>query len=444
MENNEQEKMSLPFSSFTTLRGKKGYPAEEVEEYFRVVKDEYTQLEAEYRKMDSENTDLAVQLGQEQEERRSGESKVGDEKKRYDELNERYEALLAESAESGGLSALEREEYQQCKESLERQGVELLEKEREIERLRTANEDFGDEITAWKAKEGNRQDYSALLDDAQRRELKLEEERDALAAQLEAKQEQVGELGTRNDWLEVQNGELLSRYTQAEKEQKRLQDELTALQEKKEQLEGGNRIMNETLTGGQETLQAEIRSLKQQLAEKDAEVERLKAERTKIPVVAGEVIDGSSLSIQQGGVPVGYASKYVDIFEIVRSAADRYAFETEETMNRLLSESEETARQKITDANIKSKEMVADARTEADELLEESRVDAEKTKREGDAALEAARQAAKEIVQNAEQRAASAIAKANDELKGIRTLIGQHSQKYLELSAEKASEPELL
>ena len=45
MENMEQGKMPLPFLLFTTLRGKKGYPAEEGEEYCSTVNAEYVVFE---------------------------------------------------------------------------------------------------------------------------------------------------------------------------------------------------------------------------------------------------------------------------------------------------------------------------------------------------------------------------------------------------------------
>jgi Membrane-bound metallopeptidase len=402
MEHKEQEKMPLPFSSFTTLRGKKGYPAEEVEEYCSTVNTEYSKLEQEYRKLDSEVSELALQLGQEQEEHRAAALKAAEfaaavERKEREcaELNGRYEELLTAPKEDRGLSALEREEYQQSKEALVRQNAEMMEKEQELIHLRSANEDFLEQIAKLKLDAEVRQDCSDELREAQ------------------------GKVSL-------------------------LQAELAILQQEKEELEGERWVMNEKLISGQEALQAEIHSLYQQLAEKDGEIERLKAECAEMPAVSGEVVDENSLSTQQDGIPVGYASKYVDIFEIVRSAADRYAFETEEKMNSLLSESEETARQKIVDANTRSKETMVAARTEADELLEESRIDAENIKQEAEAKLESARRKSEEIVRNAEQRAVDAIAKANEELKGIRTLINQHSQEYRELSAQKVSESELL
>ena len=397
MENKDQGKVSLPFSSFTTLRGKKGYPADEVEQYCSTVNAEYDKLEQEYRKLDSEVSALARQLGDEQELHRAAERRTEElstqlaknrkeQEKYYAELNERYETLLAAPLAEAGLSALEREGYQQCKDELELKAKELRERIEEVELLRTANEEFWNQVT------------------------KLKKEQDLLSSQL------------------------------------------AATQQEKEEFEEGIRRMNESMIG-QDTLHAELRELRQQLAEKtsalaerEAELQQMKDAQAEVQQVSGEVVDENGLGIQQSGVPVGYASKYVDIFEIVRSAADRYAFETEEKMNLLLNEAEETARQKLSDANAKSKESVSAARAEADELLRESQLDAENISQEAQAKLESARRKADEIVRTAEQRAGKKLESANQELRQIRALIKSASAEYQELSEQKAnaSETDLL
>ena len=405
MENMEQEKVSLPFSSFMTLRGKKGYPAEEVEQYCSTVNTEYTNLEQEYRKLDSEVSELALRLGQEQEAHCAAQSKADE---RYAELNERYEALLAaQSAEADGLSVLELEEYRQCKEELEQKSSQLREQMREVERLRTVNEDFWNQITKLKA------DASGRLDDSQ----------------------QLQETRSKQSLLEM--------------EQASLKAQLAATKQEKEEFEEEIRQMNESMMIGQDALRAELREVRQQLeektaalAEKEAELQQLKDTQIEVQQVSGEVVDENGLSIQQGGVPVGYASKYVDIFEIVRSAADRYAFETEEKMNLLLNEAEETARQKLSDASIKSKDTISAARIEADDLLRESQLDAENISQEAQAKLESARRKADEIVRAAEQRANETLERAKREHGQIRALIKSASAEYQELSEQKASASE--
>ena len=408
MENMEQERLPLPFSSFTTLRGKKGYPAEEVEQYCSTVNTEYTNLEQEYCKLDNEVSELALRLGQEQEAHRAAQSKADEENKRYAELNERYEALLAAQPDKAdGLSVLERDEYQQCKEELEQKSSQLREHTQEVERLRTANEDFWNQITKLKTDASSRPDDSFRLQEARNKQSLLEVEQASLKVQL------------------------------------------AAAKQEKEEFEEGIRQMNESMMIGQDALRAELRELRQQLeekttvlAEKEAELQQLKDAQIEIQQVSGEVVDENGLSLQQGGVPVGYASKYVDIFEIVRSAADRYAFETEEKMNLLLNEAEETARQKLSDASAKSKETIFAARTEADELLRESQLDAENISQEAQAKLESARRKADEIVRVAEQRATETLERAKREHGQIRALIKSASAEYQELSEQKASASE--
>ena len=408
MEDMEQERLPLPFSSFTTLRGKKGYPAEEVEQYCSTVNTEYTNLEQEYRKLDSEVSELALRLGQEQEAHRAAQSKADEGNKCYAELNERYEALLAaQSAEADGLSVLERDEYRQCKEDLEQRSRQLAEQTQDIERLCTANEDFWNQITELKADASSRLSDSLQLQETRSKLSLLEKERDLLSARL------------------------------------------VTTQQEKEEFEEEIRQMNESMMIGQDTLRAELREVRQRLEEKtaalagkEAELQHLKAAQDDVQQVSGEVVDENGLSIQQGGVPVGYASKYVDIFEIVRSAADRYAFETEEKMNLLLNEAEETARQKLSDASAKSKETIFTARAEADELLRESQLDAENISQEAQAKLESARRKADEIVRSAEQRAAETLERAKREHGQIRALIKSASAEYQELSEQKASSSE--
>jgi len=407
MDHKAPERVPLPFSSFTTMRGKKGYPAEEVEEYCGTVNMEYGNLESEYRKLESELGELAVELSREQDERRVAEAKSGElsaqveaRQTLYDELNARYDALLAESVNPTGLSALEHEEYLQCKAELEQQTVTLQEQTQEIERLRTANEDFWKRILELEDTCNDRADQGAQMRESQNRASLVEDERDILLVRLAA-----------------------------------------AEQEKKE-FEEGIRKMNESMARGQDMLRTELRELRQQLEEKEGEIRRLKDAQAEVQSMSGEVVETGELRIQQDGVPAGFATKYIDILEVVRAAADSYAFETEKKMNELLSEAEQTAQQKVMDANAKAKEAVSTAREEAEELLRESQLDAENLTQEAQARLESARKRGDEIVRVAEERAAEVLEKAKREHGQIRALIKSSSAEYQELSEQKASASE--
>jgi hypothetical protein len=407
MDHKAPERVPLPFSSFTTMRGKKGYPAEEVEEYCGTVNMEYGNLESEYRKLESELGELAVELSREQDERRVAEAKSDElsaqaeaRQTLYDELNARYDALLAESVNPTGLSALEHEEYLQCKAELEQQAVTLQEQTQEIERLRTANEDFWKRILELEDTCNDRADQGAQMRESQNRASLVENERDILVVRLAA-----------------------------------------AEQEKKE-FEEGIRKMNESMARGQDMLRTELRELRQQLEEKEGEIRRLKDAQAEVQSMSGEVVETGELRIQQEGVPAGFATKYIDILEVVRAAADSYAFETEKKMNELLSEAEQTAQQKVMDANAKAKETVSTAREEAEELLRESQLDAENLTQEAQARLESARKRGDEIVRVAEERAAEVLEKAKREHGQIRALIKSSSAEYQELSEQKASASE--
>ena len=385
---------------FTMLRGGKGYVVAEVDAYVETIRGAYSELEQELNKISLDREKCAADLSAAQESHRQMQSQM---------QNRIFE--MSGNIEDAGLkltqAAKEYESLLEEKKQTVNLADELIKKLEDAEQLAEQNQNA----------------CSAM----EKRALEAEGE---LASQTEGSPEKLEE-------LQEELAQVNEQFEQVRNENESLRRQVSEHEKKIQEQEKHTEMIMEQADSQNVQLQQEYSRLMEDIREKDEELQRLQEYQD-------ENADEAEYGLSAVAVSNGYADQYVSILEVVRTAADRYAYEMEKRMSTLLEEAQTNAAEQQSHAKREAEELVRTAREESEDILRNAKADADGIAQEAGIKAEIIQKKADETLQAAEQRATETLSRARQELSEVRSLIERASAEYQALCAEKAQETEVL
>ena len=217
-----------------------------------------------------------------------------------------------------------------------------------------------------------------------------------------------------------------------------LKEKETALEKATIELDG-IKYTNRELRGNNNMLTEEVKSLEEQVSERNEEIAELKKHQYEVVDAPGGDVPAMSLM----SLSAGATAQYVSLLDRVQAAADSYAYDVQQKADEMLSVVEQQSAEKLANTKAECEEMISAAKTKAEELLREAEADATGVTQTAAIDADIIRKKADETLKVAQQRADDVRSNARKELADIRALITQASAEYLEISSSKAKDTDL-